>query len=68
MARTNTCTSVVRSIQSHLARQKSVAELGEPYFVHGPNGGPPQLGGGKGFTLRGANGEILRIEVTIYKH
>ena len=68
MARTNSCRSVVRSIQSHLARQKSVAELGEPYFVHGPNGGPPQLGGGEGFMLHGANGEILRIEVTIYKH
>ena len=68
MARTNTCRSVVRSIQSHLARQKSVAVLGELYFVHGPNGGPPQLGGGEGFLLHGANGEILRIEVTIYKH
>lgn len=68
MARTNTCRSVVRSIQSSLATQKSVAELGEPYFVHGPNGAPPQLGGGEGFMLHGANGEVLRIEVTIYKH
>ena len=68
MARTNTWRSVVRSIQSHLARQKSVAELGEPYFVQGSNGGPPQLGGGEGFMLSGVNGEMLRIEVTIYKH
>lgn len=68
MARTNTCRSVVRSIQSHLARQTSVADLGEPYFVLGPNGGPPQLGGGEGFMLHGANGEIVRIEVTLYKH
>lgn len=68
MARTNTCRSVVRSIQSRLARQKSVVELGEPYYVYGPNGAPPQLGGGEGFMLHGANGEMLRIEVTIYKH
>ena len=68
MARTNTCRSVVRSIQSHLARQKSVADLGEPYSVEGPNGAPPQLSGGEGFMLHGANGEMLRIEVTIYKH
>ena len=68
MARTNSCGSLIRSIQTHLARQKSVAELGEPYFIQGPNGGPPQLGGGQGFMLHGANGEMLRVEVTIYKH
>ena len=68
MARTNTCRSLVRSLQSHLSRQKSVADLGEPYHVYGPHGGPPQLGGGEGFMLHGANGEMLRIEVTIYKH
>jgi hypothetical protein len=65
MARTNTCRSLLRSIQSHLARQRSVTELGEPYLVEG---GPLQLGGGEGFMLHGANGEILRVEVTIYKH
>lgn len=68
MARTNSCRSVVRSIQSQLARQKSVADLGEPYFIQGPNGGPPQLGGGEGFMLYGANGEMLRVEVTLYRH
>ena len=68
MARTNSCRSIIRSIQSRLSRLASVADLGETYFVHGPNGGPPQLGGGEGFMLHGANGEILRVEVTIYKH
>ena len=68
MARTNTCRSLIRSIQSHLARQKSVAELEEPYFIEGPYGGPPQLGGGQGFMLHGANGEMLRVEVTIFRH
>lgn len=68
MARTHTCRSTVRSLQSHLSRQKSVADLGKPYYVYGPNGGPPQLGGGEGFMLHGANGEVLCIEVTIYKH
>ena len=68
MARTNTCGSLIRSIQSHLARRKSVAELEEPYFIEGPYGGSPQLGGGQGFMLRGSNGEMLRVEVTIFRH
>lgn len=68
MARTNSCRSLIRCIQSHLSRRALVADLGETYLVHGPNGPPPQLGGGEGFMLHGANGEILRIEVTIYKH
>lgn len=68
MAGTNSCKSVVRHIQRRLSRLASVAELGETYFVHGPNGPPPQLGDGEGFLLHGANGEILRIEVIIYKH
>ena len=68
MARTNSCRSVIRSIQSRLSRLASIVEIGETYFVHGPNGPPPQLGGGEGFMLHGANGEMLRVEVTIYKH
>ena len=68
MGRTNSCSSVIRSIRSRLSRLASVAELGETYFVHGPTGPPPQLGGGEGFMLHGANGEILCVEVTIYKH
>lgn len=68
MARTNTPSSLSRSIQTHLARQKSVEAVREPTPVEGPFGHYPQLGGGERFLVEGINGEMLRIEIISFRH
>lgn len=68
MARTNSAASLSRSIQSHLARQKSVAEVRMPFVVEGRFGAYPQLGGGEAFMVVGVNGEMLVVQITLYRH